>query len=173
MATPDFTGALARLLQDGELRDLFRRDPQAAADRLGLDPENRRVIIGLSASNLDAQAEVLLRKRFEQVLPFAPETCAKSPESGWHEFRAYARFNWPGEGGGGAIDARDFCRNLLANGKPMFTPELSRLEFICGNDPFAVRFIRDYPADGKPRAALQILLRRRNGWREWVLVFRL
>lgn len=173
MATHDFTSALAQLLQDGELRDLFRRDPQAAADRLRLDPENRKVIVGLSASNLEAQAEVLLRKRFEQVLAFAPETCAKLPEGGWHEFRAYARFNWPGEGGGGAVDARDFSRNLLANGKPIFAPEFVRLEFLCGNAPFAVRFINGYPANGKPRAALQIFLRRRNGWREWVFVFRL
>src|SRR5262245_20399288 len=67
VAKTDFTTAFARLLRDGPLRDAYARDPHSALDALDLDPSERAALVTIGPQDLELQAEVFLRKRFESL----------------------------------------------------------------------------------------------------------
>src|SRR6266404_7131046 len=84
-----------RLLRDGPLRDAYARDPLRTAECLGVPMEDRPELIALRPEDLEFQAEVLLRKRFEAISRLVPQTIANAGARGWLLFSAYAREIWP------------------------------------------------------------------------------
>src|SRR5947209_20154994 len=79
-SAPDFITTLGRLLRDGNLRDAFAANAAATADFLGLSDAERSAFLSLKPDDLEFQARVLLRKRFEAVQRLLPLTCASLGE---------------------------------------------------------------------------------------------
>lgn len=167
----DFTTALARLLSDGELRDAFARDPEAVADLLEVSPLDREAFCQLVASDLEAQAEVLLRKRFEGMGGWLGKTCAALPEDGWFAFRTYARPKWsdsPGRTG----DALAFSQALRVQGVRTERAEVNRLKFAEGVGLASIHFLPSGPS--RRHGGFQAFIRgKARTWREWEIHFRL
>ena len=167
----DFTAAFARLLRDGGLRDCFRKDPGALADEWGLDDTARPAFVALAPDDLEAQAVVLLRKRFAQIERLLPRTCAVLGAGAWPAFHVYSRLQWPSEALMELRDALDFCDHIArSNPEALCVTECNRVRFLLGQRRFALHFAawQPGPAGG---GALQLLVRlRQNGaWREFLL----
>jgi hypothetical protein len=48
---------------------------------------------------------------------------------------------------------------------------MNRLRFHTGRQPLAVHFVHDLRVRGRPRRAVQLLVRRGRGWSEFALHF--
>lgn len=157
----DFTTALARLLRDGAQRDSFRANAICTADQLNVCAEDRAAFITLSPSELDAQADVLLRKRLDQVKRLAPTLCAGLAGHLWPRFRDYARRYWPEDAKG---DALHFCEYVLLNDAGFVSrTELNRLRFLASTERLRVNIVRDLLVGNRRRSGIQILRRGRKG----------
>ena len=77
MSTPDLTWGLAQLLSNPRLRDLFARDADEAARRLGLVGTDTAAFRAMSAHQVNAQAQALIDKRFREVAKLLPRTMAR------------------------------------------------------------------------------------------------
>jgi hypothetical protein len=154
----DFQTALARLLRDGALRDLFARDRPAALAALGVQREDEAVIEQLDADDMECQARVLLRKRFGALRGLVPITLRRLDERAWPMFAAFARTRWEPTA---AHDAVAFCRHLAeTSAGEIFARELNRAEFIASERWFAIRVL-------SRECALQVLVRFSSHTREW------
>ena len=146
----DFTTALARLLRDGAQRDSFRANAIGAADQLNVRAEDRAAFITLSPAELDAQADVLLRKRLDHVKRLAPALCAKCADRLWPRFREYARHQWPESATG---DALHFCEHVLLSDSGIASrTELNRLRFLASTARLRVSIVRDLPVGNSSRS---------------------
>ena len=70
----DFITALGRWLRDGRLRDAFAVNPQTVAEQIKLTANDWPGFLQLRAADLEFQARILLRKRFDLVQQLLPET---------------------------------------------------------------------------------------------------
>jgi hypothetical protein len=157
----DFTTALGRLLRDGACRDSLRTDASNVADELNVRAEDRAAFITLSPTELDTQADVLLRKRLEHVKRLAPELCARLAGNLWQHFRAYARNQWHEDG---SQDALHFCEHVLLNDAQIISrTELNRLEFLASGQRMRINFVRDLRVGNRKRSGIQILRRSGKG----------
>jgi len=157
----DFTTALARLLRDGAQRDSFRTSAIRAADQLNVRAEDRAAFITLSPAELDAQADVLLRKRLDHVKRLAPALCARFAGHLWPRFRDYARQQWPDDANG---DALHFCEHVLRSDAGIVSrTELNRLRFLASTARLRINAVRDLPIAPRRRSGIQILRRSRKG----------
>lgn len=170
-AALDFITALGRLLRDGALRDDYARDPEAVARVLGVGAEDRAAFLALAPVELEAQATVLLRKRFDLARVALPRTLAACGDGAWPEFRRYARTSWPPAERTTARDALGFCRQLQrVRPGVVCARECARMEFAVGRARIAVTFLRAAPARGGLRPAFVIFLRGRgDARREWLV----
>lgn len=163
MAT-DFTTALARLLRDSQLRAEFCQDAAGVADRLGVTPAlERAAFVQLIPSELEAQARVLVRKRFREVETCLPITCGAHEARGWRHFVDFARSGgWPQDA---AADALAFCEWLRTERRLVNRQEMNRVRFDVRRRRFAVHLVigpgQTEGAWGLPRA--QVLFRRQSG----------
>jgi hypothetical protein len=169
-AAVDFVTALGRLLQSGPLRDAFAADPQAVARDMGLRETDRAALVQLPTDDLEAQATVLLRKRFDLVKSLLPQTCATLGREAFSIFQSYARRTWPGGEHAAAADARGFCRALHVVSHPALSPlEQRRAEFFFAKTRWSLRWVLSRDGRQTPRRGLHLLLRRRGGkWSEWL-----
>lgn len=167
MPALDFITALGRLLHDGALRDAFAADPRGLMQRLGVGEADRAMLLQLSPADLEFQARVLLRKRFDLVRRALPRTCAALGEIAWPEFFQFARSRPAADAKPFGADAVGFCEHV----------RLTRMGCVCQMERARVRF-----AGGRRRFAvhlgrgpvLHVFLRRRNArWQEWTLFLRL
>lgn len=156
----DFNSALARLLRDGAMRVAFRGDPGGVVEAMRLAPREAQALAALRFEDLEVQADILLRKRFDAVARLVPRTCETS---GWEAFRAYARLSWPESA---EADAAGFCQYA---GCPV-PSESHRASFAAGRGWFACYWLSRGPAGP---AGLQLFLRIGSRWREWVFRVRL
>ena len=150
----DFNSALARLLREGALRDAFRIDSCGVLTGFALTPRDEQALAGLRYEDLEVQADILLRKRFDAVKRLVPQTCEGA---GWERFRVYARQCWPETP---VADAAAFCEE---SGCPV-PSERNRARFLAGRARGACFWLRR--GGGEP-SRLQIFLRWGKGWREW------
>lgn len=170
----DFVTALGRLLQSGALRDAFAADPAAVARQIGVRESDRAAWLQLAPAELEAQAVVLLRKRFELVRRGLPRTCAAlGPEGSeaWSEFHRYARNAWPKSQNAAADDALVFCE-AIRRSRPdaLCCIEYHRVRFLCGRSRWSVRWLSAVPFRAGFGPGVQIFLRgRRSRWHEWVV----
>ena len=161
-STIDFTTALARLLCDGARRDLFRANPANTARELNVRAEDQAAFLALSPEELEVQAEVLLRKRLDQIKALGPITCARLGTGLWPRFREYARDHWTASE---QQDALAFCEHLFKiDAETVSRSEWNRLRFIASPARIHIRFVRDLRVGNRERSGIQIL-QRRNGSR--------
>jgi hypothetical protein len=164
VAAIDFTNALARLLQDGRLRDQFSADPESFVGRLKLHESDHAALLALNVDDLECQAQVLLRKRLDAVRHVIPMTCQKLGDLMWPLFSKYARTWWPKETPVAAADAYDFCSYIKSvHSEDVNALEWNRLHFAFSRKFMAVHLPRRGAAWNK--TALQILFR--LGLRRW------
>lgn len=163
VAEIDFITAFARLLRDGNLRETFAANPGAAAQQIHLCPPDLRAWLQLNPTEVEFQAEVLLRKRLDSVKFFAPETCRRLGEKLWPLFRDYARANWPPVGAAKFFDAFLFCQRLKQQTPAVLAvAEWNRLDFAASNRRLKIGFVRMPDTKRRPRRGLQIFLRGKN-----------
>lgn len=156
-----FNSALARLLREGPLRDTFRNDPDGVLAGMSLaSPRDREALRALRYEDLEVQADILLRKRFDGVKRIVPRTCEAA---GWHGFREYARACWPETP---EADAAEFCEHA---GRPV-PVERNRARFSAGSGKIACHWVRRSPRNP---AGLHVLLRWGQHIREWFFEMRL
>ncbi len=170
----DFVTALGRLLQSGALRDAFAADPVAVAEEMGLRESERSAWVQLVPAELEAQAVVLLKKRFDLVRRGLPQTCRALGDEGkeaWNVFRHYARGTWPNQKNAVADDARGFCEALrLTRPDAVCQIEYHRVLFLCDGSRWSVRWVAAVPFRKGFRPGVQIFLRGRSArWHEWVV----
>jgi hypothetical protein len=167
----DFVTALGRLLQSGALRDAFAADPPAVARQIGVRESDRAAFEQLVPAELEAQAVVLLRKRFDLVRRGLPRTCAALGREAWPEFHSYARNAWPEAQGAAANDALGFCEALRrAQPEALCRIEYHRVRFLCAESRWSVRWLSAVPFRAGFRPGVQIFLRGpRSRWHEWVV----
>ena len=167
MHETEFSEALGRLLTDGQLRDDFAVDPDGVVSKLCEDALVRAELVLLKMEDLEVQAEVLLRKRFEVVKRFLPGLITRLETKAWPAFRQYARNQWASA----PQDALGFAEYAGKEDSSKVDPsEMNRLRFaVQSNSLLKIHWIIIKPS----HPALQILMRiEKERWREWVLYLR-
>ena len=163
----DFHTALARLLSDVALREQFAQAPAAVAEKLRVRSAERDDFAALSAQEVEVQALILLRKRFDAVRRQIPATVDRLGASAWKSFLEHARRSWPEAAAMAVEDAQLFCAHLAATQPTVLCQsELNRLRFRLSKQAVAVHWVRDLRVRGRFRCALQIFLRLGKGWTE-------
>lgn len=170
----DFNTALARLLRDASLREQFAREPAIIAAQLQLRAAERAAFAALSAEEIEIQAMILLRKRFEAVRRVIPATLQLLGDKAWEFFLAHARGDWPPAPGVEIRDAEKFCAHLSKVQPAALCPiEMNRLRFRLNRQAIALHYVPNFRLRGRMRPALHILVRRGSGWSEHALYFAL
>jgi hypothetical protein len=169
----DLITATGRLLRDGRLRDAFAVAPATVVGALGVREADQSLLLAIAPADLEAQALVLLRKRFGAVRRLLPITCARVGEKAWPLFSKWAREGWPDGEAAGLRDADEYAQRL-AVGHPdvICRPEWNRVRFALGSHRLALHWVRELPKPihKSPCWACQILVRgRAPGWHEFVL----
>ena len=160
---PDLTTALGRLLSDAGMRESFRSNPGEVADRFELSAADREALGAIDPEGLDAQADVLMRKRLHEARRYLPRTMEGLGDAAGGWFRRYAAGNWPVGHRRHVDDALGFAGFLADRRIPgRCRDEINRLRFLSRGGRFAVHVVPDLPIDGRPRSALQILYRDRG-----------
>ena len=96
MSQRDFTTALTQLLSDSSLRHEFKVDPACVADRLVDHAEDKTALLAITPSQLEEQAEGLVRKRAGEVSKLLPETWRLLGSAASEKFIAFAdTVPWP------------------------------------------------------------------------------
>lgn len=159
---------LARLLSDGALRDAFATNRKAALEEFSLGEEDQRALENLDPEDLEFQAEILLRKRFDLVLRHLPNTCRKLPGEGRPDFTGYARGRWPGGEFAQQKDALGFCRFLRINRPGVVdAEEENRLVFATSGRRWAWFGTWSWDEKGRESPSGQIFFRWRTRIREF------
>lgn len=164
MSKIDFITALARLLRDPTARKAFVRDAAGVAAAFGVREADRAAFERLMPAELEAQARVLVRKRFREVEALLPETCAALGERAWSLFREHAREGWPSSP---VADALAFCGWLRGRRERVDVRERHRVRFASGRAGLALNLV---PTSQRwTLLELQVLLRRSGQVAEWSL----
>jgi hypothetical protein len=168
-AAIDFITAFGRLLRDGALRDAFAADPDAVVQQIGLQERDRPVFMQLRPADLEFQARILLRKRFEVLRPTLPRTYRNLGGNAWVEFQRYARTG----GAAGKDEAIAFCQHLRqVRPEALCLVEVNRCAFVHGPRRVAVHFVLAPIGGDRRRPGVQVFLRRRpDRWHEWLVYF--
>ena len=172
MADADFISALGRLLHSGDLRDAFAADPAAVAASLSLQGADRTRFMQLDLEDVEFQARVLLRKRFNLVRRALPLTCARLSDNAWAEFQRYGRPNGPTGSDALAYDCCGFCNHLI-NTKPeaIERAEWNRAKFARDRRRSAVHWLKRLPVRGRNRVGLQIFFSSKRRAHDWRIAF--
>lgn len=172
MADADFISALGQLLHHGELRDAFAADPAAVAASLNLQGADRARFMQLDLEDIEFQARVLLRKRFDLVRHALPLTCGRLQGNAWATFERYARPHGPSGPDALAQDCGGFCSYLFTTAPESLEPvEWNRAKFATARRRSAVHWLRRLPVRGRSRAGLQIFFSTRRRAHEWRIAF--
>jgi hypothetical protein len=162
--------ALGRLLHDGRLRDAFAASPEEVIEQLGLRVNDRPALLAVSAADLERQAKVLLRKRFDAIAHLIPDTLSALGEKAWLAFQDYGRQYWPDGKNKELQDVTQFMRHCMErHRKDVSIRERNKLAFISSNQKAAVYWVKDVRFRNRHYRGLQILARRNGGrWSETV-----
>ena len=171
MAAIDFATALARLLRDGSLRDAFAADSIQWTRELDVSDEDFQALVSLSLAELEVQANVLLRKRFDEVRRLLPVTCSRIGKVAWSCFKEYARRHWPQQVPMALSDAQAFCIFLrVHNPQILCRSEENRVVFAGSDKRFGLSLVPDLPR--REQTHFGTLFRSgRHGWRELAICF--
>ena len=166
----DFITAFGRLLRDGALRDAYSISPAAALDYLDVRAPERLALLTLNPEDLEAQARVLLRKRFEIVKHLIPQTCSNLADQAWPQFAGYSRSNWPSDPTASAIDAQQFLAHLQQSYPELIsTAEENRVRFALGTKRLSIHLVPRLVICRRTRPCLQLFVRwTESRWCEYV-----
>jgi hypothetical protein len=171
LAAIDFITLLGRVLQNGAMRDAFEADALAFLRQSALRAEDQATFLRLLPADLEAQARVLLRKRFDLVRRFLPETCRKMGHDAWREFQQYGRSAAPSRTAPVAGDAAGFCEYVQANQpSALCRIEYNRARFAGARRRLALHLVSVTPRNRTCRWGVQLLVRHgATRWRELML----
>ena len=159
----ELTNALGLLLSDRSLRETFRRDPQEAARRLDLDPQDGEALRSLDPAGLDAQAQTLLNKRCWEVSRLIPRTFKTLGKDARRRFLDFAESYWPVGHKKHVDDALGFCRRLMEeDSTAACRAETNWIRFLLDGGRFAVRYTPDLHIRDRRYRALQFFWRGRD-----------
>jgi hypothetical protein len=169
----DSITALGRLLRDGSLRDAYAAQPSQTVDTMCVTQTQRAALLDLKAEDLEFQAQVLLRKRYQTVSALIPLTCSSFGESAWACFMEYARDHWPAGNQIEVLDARDFVQHLRQkHGASVAHSETNRIRFALGMKRISFHFLKRIRLRNRERRAVQVFLRLASGrWNEYLFYF--
>ncbi|MCX6954737.1 MAG: hypothetical protein NTV51_21485 [Verrucomicrobia bacterium] len=153
------------------MRDAFAVHAEAVAAEMNVRTGDRDSFLQLIPADLEFQATILLRKRFELVKRALPRTCRDLGEQAWPEFQRYARACWPSGARVIAQDALGFCAHLHPARNGVVCPlERQRARFVSESNRFAIRYVRTPRMTGTVRGALHVFVRHSpSRWHEWLL----
>jgi len=152
----ELTLAMGRLLTDASLRKTLRQDPEEASRILNVDAQTLREI---DSEALEFQSQGLIDKRFHEAAKRLPRTLAGLVGGGGPVFREYAASRWPEGHDRHLQDCAGFVGFLESRGLPLCRAERNRVLFASGSSRIAFRWAPDVWAGGRPRRAIQILIR--------------
>ena len=161
----DFTTALGRLLSDAETRAAFAADSGAVALQLGVRAADYGAFTRLAPAGLEAQAQVLLRKRWRAAAALLPATVALLGSTASALFFEHALTRWAASA---AEDAHEFCQWLRERRHELCEREAWRARFAARREGMALNIVSVRPSG---RLALQVLVRRHRRIREWLVRF--
>lgn len=166
----ELTEALARLLSDAPLRRDFARDPAGMARALEVAEAHRAAFCSMRGEQLDAQAAVLVGKRFHEVAALLPRTFERLGDAARTLFGAHAETFWPTGHRRHIEDAVAFGEFIIER-NPAFADvaELNRLRFLSGGRWVRFHFVGVRVPGPRPRRALQVLYRTPADVRSWLL----
>lgn len=142
MTEIDFITAFSRLLRDGRLRAAFALDSRALATELRLAAGDLAAWMQLVPEEVEVQAQVLIRKRLDQVVCLIPETAWRLGQTLWPKFLECARTYWPEGPRPVADDAMRFCQWLRQVDAGMVSrSEWNRIRFLLSGRRMAVFWI--------------------------------
>ena len=169
----DFITAFGRLLRDGSLRDAYAAHPVQAVESLNLRSCDRSAMLGLNPWDLEFQAQVLLRKRFEALSNLIPQTCCNLGADAWPVFSRYARVSFLEGDHVTVLDACHFLEYLQQKYSSAISgSEKNRVRFARGSWRFSVHFVSRVMVRDRPRRCLQFLIRINSAhWKEFVVYF--
>ena len=164
--------ALGRLLRDGSLRDRYAIRPEKTIRELNVVESEVGTLLKLNPDDLEAQADVLLRKRYEAVLRLIPQTCKTLGREAWPVFADYARCCWPPEENSAPKDARRFCEHLLKK-RQFIAPqnERNRIAFRLGKKRVAIHVVKNLVIGNRLRTGFQVFFRGEASWSEHVIYY--
>jgi hypothetical protein len=172
VAAIDFITALGRLLQNGTLRDAFAADAVAFVREIDLGESHRPAFVRLVPADLEFQARVLLRKRFDSVREALPQTCRALGQEAWSQFQRYGRSNGPTGSNLACRDALGFAWHLFnARAAALCPLEFNRVQFAGKRRRLAFHFLLAAPTARAPRRpCAQLFLRvPSKRWHEWLV----
>jgi hypothetical protein len=155
-----FEEVLGLLLRDAELRGRFQQDRAAVVDAFTMASDDREAALQLEPEDLEFQATILLRKRFQALARLLPETIAALGADAWTSFMSMARNYWPRD----AIEDASRFVVWINETRPA---AVSLRELVRARFELSARRVMISLVPGK--WALQILLRWRGETREWLL----
>ena len=173
-AAIDFVTALGRILSDAALRAAFAADPVGVARELRLREADRPAFLRLRLVDLEFQARVLLRKRFDLVRLVLPQTFRNLGNDAWSEFQRCTENAPPlqTDQAQKIEDAFAFSRHLhRLRPRALCSVEASRAQFARGHARLGLRFIWAKTSRGSRRPGVQIFLRRSARWDEYLVYF--
>jgi len=156
----DWVSAQTMLLADKRLRASFRTDPVAIARELKIRPPEIALFVAMNPDQLDAQADILVQKRFHEVGKWLPLTFNALGEQAGIEFIAYSATFWPESHRRHLLDAARFARHLKErNCGGLVASEHNWVEFMLRPKKMRVRPVILPRPKGKKRPAVQIMTR--------------
>jgi hypothetical protein len=154
-------------LHDGALRDAFARDASTFVKAINLRESDHAAFLRLSPTDLEVQARVLLRKRFDQVRRLLPRTCLALGKSAWEHFVSSIRSNETRGSSPFVEDAYQFCAhaNRVRPGS-VCAQEFNRCRFANGHQRASLHLVKHSVNHRLP--AIQLLIRlSAKHWHEW------
>lgn len=167
----DYVSAIAQLLSNITLRRAFRSDPEVTARKMQVCQHDLPELIKLNADALDAQADVLIRKRLHETAQRLPMTRAALGEEFDRRFSAFAEQYWPTSHRRHDLDAATFAAELIQQ----------RVQGVCRTELNSVRFAArktSWPRihlgahvlrRGRKHRTLQLLYQRRGIVHNWII----
>jgi hypothetical protein len=169
----DFITALGRLLRDGSLRDAYAARPLQTVENLGVQDSDRPALLALNVRDLEFQAQILLRKRFEALSCLIPQTCSNLGAGAWPLFAQYERSSPPALVPADILDAGRFLECIRQrNPAAISHSENNRVRFAQGTMRLSLHFVSDVIVRDHPRRCLQFFIRTDLlRWKEYVFYF--
>jgi hypothetical protein len=166
----DTITALGRLLSNGTLRDAYATAPEQTIKGLGLPESERDAFLHLTSEDLEAQAGVLLHKRYKKIAQLLPQTCARLGTEAWVLFARCSRSFWPTNKRAELQDAGIFIQYLKENNPgSIVRSEQNRISFCLEEKLMAFHSTPDLWVRNRLRRGVQIIFRSgRSSFQEYI-----
>ena len=160
---------LSLLLQDAECRKMLAQNAELLSVKLGLQEEQIKFLNGLDPTQLESQADDLLRKRIFEIRKFAPSTLKANEPRVMSRFVNTVSRQWPEGHLRHLVDARQFLEALANCGDSVDYRELNCIRFQLERKRIAIYLLRPSVHHG---LGFQLIWKRMTGYRYRYCCFR-